>query len=311
MGMPRAYSPMLATLTEGPFDDAAWVFETKWDGFRMIAEVKEKKARLFSRNGTDITKRYPSVAEALSRLRERAVVDGELVALDARGVSRFQLLQNALRKKARLRYMVFDVLFIGGRDMRKFPFTRRRMLLAKLLPKSAVLLLSRARPRFGTKYFAEAKRRGWEGIMAKRAASPYYSGERSRDWLKIKSRQEQEVVIAGFTAPRRSRKYFGSLVLAVRDGKRWRYVGHAGTGFSHETLKTLYALLSKIKTNKNPFGRKVKFESETTWVKPKLVAEVQFAEWTKGGEMRQPAYLGLRTDKKAESVRAEKPVLLR
>jgi bifunctional non-homologous end joining protein LigD len=138
--------------------------------------------------------------------------------------------------------------------------------------------------------------------MAKRASSPYLSGARTTDWLKIKTARRQEVVIAGFTAPRRSRPYFGALVLALREGKTWRYIGHVGTGFSHATLEDLYGKLSKIRMSLSPFGSRVKDEAVTTWVKPRLVAEVKFTGWTSAGEMRHPVFLGLREDKRAEQV---------
>ena len=156
------------------------------------------------------------------------------------------------------------------------------------------------------KFFAEAERKGLEGLMAKRADSAYASGGRTADWLKIKTAKRQEVVIAGFTAPRRTRPFFGSLVLAVREDDTWRYIGHVGTGFSHKVLEDLHAKLVKLTTPKSPFPAKVKDEAATTWVKPSLVAEVKFAEWTSKGELRQPVYLGLRSDKPAKDVVRER-----
>jgi bifunctional non-homologous end joining protein LigD len=170
------------------------------------------------------------------------------------------------------------------------------------------LTFSEHHPEHGIKLFKEAEKEGLEGIMAKRANSPYRSGERSTDWLKIKTAHRQEAVIVGFTAPRRSRPYFGALVLAVRDGKAWRYIGHVGTGFSHAVLEELYGKLWPLRTGASPFKQRVKDEAVTTWVKPKLVAEVKFAEWTKAGEMRHPAYLGLREDKRPEDVVQEKEI---
>src|SRR5262249_17430708 len=154
----------------------------------------------------------------------------------------------------------------------------------------------------GKRYFKEAERKGLEGIMAKRADSLYLSGARSADWLKIKTVKRQEVAIVGFTAPRRSRQYFGALVLAVREGTRWRYVGHVGTGFSNKTLADLHAKLAPLRMPSSPFKERVKDEQATTWVKPKLVAEVKFSEWTAAGEMRHPAFIGLREDKSPDEV---------
>jgi bifunctional non-homologous end joining protein LigD len=156
------------------------------------------------------------------------------------------------------------------------------------------------------KFFEEAERKGLEGIMAKRADSKYLSGARTDDWLKIKTSKRQEVVIAGFTAPRRTRPFFGALTLALREGNGWRYIGHVGTGFSHETLGELHGKLIRLKTAKSPFAKKVKDEAVTTWVKPQLVAEVKFTEWTSSGEMRHPVYLGLRKDKQAKDVVMER-----
>jgi bifunctional non-homologous end joining protein LigD len=156
------------------------------------------------------------------------------------------------------------------------------------------------------KFFEEAERKGLEGIMAKRADSKYLSGARTDDWLKIKTSKRQEVVIVGFTAPRRTRPFFGALTLALREGDGWRYIGHVGTGFSHETLGELHKRLMKLKAAKSPFGKKVKDEAVTTWVKPQLVAEVKFTEWTSSGEMRHPVYLGLRKDKQAKDVVMER-----
>ena len=296
---------MLATLTDAPFDDPDWVFETKWDGFRLIACLEHGKVTLYSRNGKIISDSYRGVAQALERLKVDAVLDGELVALDRRGISHFQLLQNALRAEATLRYCIFDLMFLDGEDLRDWTLVERKQRLRRLLPKHPLLSLSTHRSQHGSKFFKQALEQGLEGIMAKRKSSKYLSGARTSDWLKIKTARRQEVVIAGFTAPRRSRPHLGALVLAVREGKAWRYVGHVGTGFSHAALKELHDKLSALRTSTSPFSVRVKDEAVTTWVKPKLVAEVRFTEWTAAGEMRHPVFLGLRDDKLAEDVRRE------
>ena len=211
--------PMLATLTDKPFDDPAWIFETKWDGFRLMAEIKDGEARLYSRNLIDLSRKYPSVCRALHGLGRFAVIDGELVALDAHGRSRFQLLQNAEREQVALRYCVFDLLYLDDGDLRGRPLIERKELLASILPKDPLLHHSAHLVGNGIAAFKRATRAGEEGIMAKLATSHYYSGQRTRDWLKVKASHGQEVVIIGFTAPRRSRQYFGSLLLAVRDGE--------------------------------------------------------------------------------------------
>jgi len=304
--LPHRLQPMLATLSNGPFDDPSWVFEDKFDGFRMVSEIRGGKVALYSRNGKIISHSYVEVAQALDGVKGDAVIDGELVAIGKDGVSHFQLLQNALRHEAKLLYCVFDLMFAGGDDLRKLPLLERKKRLKAILPRSDLISFSQHRRADGKKFFAEAERKGLEGIMAKRADSAYASGGRTTDWLKIKTTQRQEVVIAGFTAPRRSRPFFGALVLAVREGDAWRYIGHVGTGFSHQVLEELHGKLMRLKTAKSPFAAKVKDEQVTTWVRPALVAEVKFAEWTGKGELRQPVYLGLRSDKNAKDVVREK-----
>lgn len=278
--LPKRLQPMLATLTDAPFDDPGWVFEDKYDGFRMIAEIRRGKVALYSRNGKIISRSYIEVAKALEGVKGDAVFDGELVAIGKDGVSHFQLLQNALRHEAKLLYCAFDLMFADGDDLRALPLLERKKRLKAILPRHKLVAFSNHRKGKGTKFFAEAERRHLEGIMAKRADSPYASGRRTADWLKVKTAQRQEVVIAGFTAPRRTRPFFGALVLAVREGDAWRYIGHVGTGFSHQVLEELHGKLMKLKTAKSPFPAKVKDEQVTTWVRPALVAEVKFAEWT-------------------------------
>jgi len=306
--MNKEYRPMLATLADKPFDSTEWVYETKWDGFRLIAEVKRGSVRLFSRNGIEVTARYPAIAQALRPIVEPCVIDGELVALDTKGRSHFQLLQNALRdEKTRLQYCVFDLLFLGTEDVRHKPLLERKRLLKQMLPRTKLLRYSEHIQEKGIALFEQAKQAGLEGVMAKLASGLYSSGKRTREWLKFKAMNEQEVVVVGYTAPRRSRKYFGALVLAVRESSQWQYVGHAGTGFDEETLQMLYNKMQPLKTKTKPFTVKVKDEAQTTWLRPQLVAEVKFTEWTDRGEMRHPVYLGLRGDKKATDVMREVP----
>jgi len=306
--MNKEYRPMLATLADKPFDSTEWVYETKWDGFRLIAEVKRGSVRLFSRNGIEVTARYPAIAQALRPIVEPCVIDGELVALDTKGRSHFQLLQNAMRdEKTRLQYCVFDLLFLGTEDVRHKPLLERKRLLKQMLPRTKLLRYSEHIQEKGIALFEQAKQAGLEGVMAKLASGLYSSGKRTREWLKFKAMNEQEVVVVGYTAPRRSRKYFGALVLAVRESSQWQYVGHAGTGFDEETLQMLYNKMQPLKTKTKPFTVKVKDEAQTTWLRPQLVAEVKFTEWTDRGEMRHPVYLGLRGDKKATDVVREVP----
>jgi bifunctional non-homologous end joining protein LigD len=308
MRLPRSVlRPMLATLVDAPFDDPAWLFETKWDGFRVVAWIRRGTVTLLSRNGLNVTAAYPRVAGALAKLRHYAVIDGELVALDKKGRSRFQLLQEARKSGGRLHYCVFDLMYLDARDLRHLPLVERKRKLRHILPGGAVIRFSSHVRRNGVHAFRKAQGLGLEGVMAKRADGRYYSGRRTREWLKIKAANQQETVVIGFTRPRRSRKYFGALALAVRQGQSWRYVGHTGTGFNAANLKSIYAKLVKLQSSRKPVSGKIPNERATTWVRPRLVAEIKFTEWTKDGRMRHPVFLGLRTDKRASAVIRERP----
>src|SRR5690606_6601363 len=302
--------PMLATLIDAPFDDADWVFETKWDGFRVVARVDPGTASLFSRNGKNVTKDYPTIARALARVRHRAVIDGEMVALDAKGRSSFQLLQGAKKSRARLRYCAFDLMLLDGQDLRRLPLVERKQKLKRILPQVSLIRFSRHVKRNGIRAFRAAARQGLEGVIAKHAEGHYFSGRRTREWLKIKTAQDQEAVIVGFTSPRRSRKYFGALALAVRKGDAWQYVGNTGTGFSEDDLKTIHGRLKKLVRSSKPVTGEVPNERAIVWVRPQLVAQIKFTEWTRDGRMRHPAFIGLRTDKPASQVVRERPVRL-
>jgi bifunctional non-homologous end joining protein LigD len=301
--LPRSVlRPMLATLIDAPFDDRAWVFETKWDGFRVIAHIDHGKVNLYSRGGKNLTKVYPGIAKALATIRHHAVIDGELVALDEKGRPSFQLLQEARKSPARLRYCVFDLMYLDGQDLRRLSLLERKAKLHRVLRGGPLVRFSRHVRRSGIRAFRAAARKRLEGVIAKRAESRYHSGRRTRDWLKIKTGKRQEVVIVGFTRPRRTRKYFGALALAVRKGGRWKYVGHTGTGFNAASLKSIYGRLRRHIATRKPVSGKVSNERATIWVHPRLVGEVKFTEWTKDGRMRHPAFIGLRTDKPASKV---------
>lgn len=298
------YKPMLATLTDSAFDDPDWLFEVKWDGYRVIAECARGGVKLWSRGGLDITRTYAPVAEALADMETDCVLDGELVALDPKGRSRFELLQEYGERPAPLAYYVFDLLAEGRKDLRDLPLVRRKERLEEVLRTNRIVRYSEPFSEYGVRYFTAAARQGLEGIVAKKRDSRYYSGKRTKEWLKIKAEQEQETVIVGYTAPKGSRKYLGSLVMALRTKSGWKYVGRAG-GIGGTKIKELYDKLRPLRTEKRPFAEKVPGEKEITWVKPKLVGEVRFTEWTKGSEMRHPVFLGLRTDKKPAEVTYE------
>ncbi|MDD5354826.1 MAG: DNA ligase D, partial [bacterium] len=295
---PSFVEPMLATLVKEPFDRTDWIFEVKWDGYRSIAIVKDGTVKLFSRAGKVYTGKFPAIEEALKGLPFNAIFDGEIVVLDKEGRSDFQMLQEYLMsRKGALAYYVFDCLYAGSYDLRSLPLARRRQILEQILPMSATVRLSGYVAKTGKEFYRAAEKNGVEGVMAKNIHSHYLSGTRSRDWQKIKAQKRQEAIVCGFTEGRSSRKYFGSLVLGVyRDGEL-AFAGHAGSGFDEKGLQAMHGKLKPLITDTSPFARLPKTNMPVTWVKPELVVEVKFREWTKEGLMRQPVVLGLADSK--------------
>jgi bifunctional non-homologous end joining protein LigD len=307
--MPRDVKPMLATLTEAPFDRAGWLFELKWDGYRAIAEVTRRRVRLYSRNLQPFEQRFAPIVRALHQLGHEAVLDGEVVVVDEHGKSHFQLLQNYQKTgKGRLVYYVFDLIYLDGRDLRGLPLAERKELLREALPNLRNVRLSEHVSEGGVAFFEAAAAAGLEGIIGKDGASPYRSGVRSREWLKIKTHQRQEAVIAGFTEPRGSRKDLGALILGVYEGDELIYVGHTGGGFDRKGLTSMRGRLEPLIQEECPFRRRPPTNAPAHWLRPELVCEVSFHEWTGDGVMRQPIFLGLREDKDPHSVRREVPI---
>ncbi|MBJ6748760.1 DNA ligase D [Geomonas anaerohicana] len=295
--------PMLATSAAEPFDDPDWLFEIKLDGYRTIAEVSGHNVALYSRNNLSFNKKFHTVVAALASLGIQAVLDGEVVVLDETGRSYFQLLQNYQRTgRGNIAYFVFDLLYLNGEDLRNQPLLARKERLRALLPDLPDIRYSDHIMESGKEFFELARQNNLEGILAKRAASLYQSGKRSKEWLKIKVRFQQEAVICGFTQPRRSRKGLGALVLGVYEDDRLVCIGFAGGGFDDAGLKEMYELLQPLVQDSSPFQQPVKSDMPITWVKPELVCEVEFSEWTDENVMRQPIYLGLREDKDPRSV---------
>jgi len=304
---PGEVSPMLATLVDGPFDREGWSFEVKWDGYRSLAEIRRRKVRLVSRNGKSLNAKFPTVVVALNGFPVDAIFDGEIVAVDSQGRPDFQALQNAMRSgEGRILYYVFDVLYAAGHDLRALPLRQRTAILSRLLPISKTVRLSESIEKSGMAYFRAAQKNGLEGVMAKDLASPYRSGVRTGDWLKIKTQKRQEAVICGFTQPRASGRYFGALILGAYRQGELVWIGHVGAGFSERGLSDIHKKLLPLVTAQSPFAREPKTNMPATWVAPRLVCEVKFSEWTSGGLMRQPVFLGLREDKSSREVELER-----
>ncbi len=311
--MPSAIHPMLATSIEKPFDDPEWLFEIKWDGYRAVSFLKDGKARLVSRNQNDLTARYPELHDLPKFIKgENAILDGEIVALDEEGRSSFSLMQQrtgirqggrrtAARGDIPVLYYVFDLLYLDGYDLRRIPLEQRKDLLSQIITAGGPVRFSDHFAR-GVALFEAAKQKGLEGILAKRRTS-FYEERRSHEWLKIKITHTLECVIGGYTKPEGSRQYFGSIVLGLYDKQgRLVHVGQAGSGFDQKTLKEISQLLDKLATNHSPFYGGVDALREVHWVKPELVAEIKFSEWTHeradgGLKLRAPVFLGLRDDK--------------
>lgn len=297
--------PMLANLSDKPFDSPDWIFEPKYDGYRTLAVVTTEEVNLFSRNHLSFNKQFKPIAEALKKLKHTAVLDGEIVIEEKDGRSNFQLLQNYLKEgKGKLKYYVFDILNLDGNDTTGLTLVERKELLAMLLKKHKLseVHYSEHIVERGASFFELAQQKNLEGIIAKKADSPYRVGQRSNEWLKIKISQAEEAVIIGITQPRNSRSYFGALLLGRYVDNELQYVGKCGTGFKEETLKELYAKFRPQFTTKSPLNEKIKIREAVQWIKPKFVAQVKFTEWTQDGSMRHPVFLGLRVDKAAKDV---------
>ncbi len=338
--------PMLASLAGAPLDDPQLVYEPKYDGIRAIAEIAPKgRVRLWSRLGNEKTRQFPEITAALetwARTRnEPLVLDGEIVALDGKGEpTGFQQLQgrihvidpDASRGSSRshtsrtpghtsstspsppaVAFIAFDILRDGRTDLRDRPLVERRAALERVFGRtgSPLLRISHIVRGDARALFKKALERGWEGLIAKHAQSLYKSGKRSPDWRKLKILHEQELVVGGWTEPRQARVYFGALLLGVYEGKDLVYVGHSGTGFTERELARVMKRLEPLETSECPFRSRPKTNERPHWVRPELVAQIKFTEWTADGKLRHPVYLGLRDDKKPTDVKREELVRVR
>ena len=313
--LPATLTPTLATLVDAIPAGEGWLHEIKYDGYRMVCRIERGSVRIFSRNGKDWTSALGAIGEAAGRLPVKSAwIDGEVTTVDANGRTSFQVLQNALADPTQgsLTYFAFDVPYLDGYDLRKVPLLERKRVLKTLVPESdPVLRLGVEYLGPGKEFLAQACSLGVEGAVSKRADSLYRDGVRTREWLKVKCAQRQEMVIGGFTDPQKSRRGFGALLLGVYEpGGKLRYAGKVGTGFDDRTLVSLRSTLDKLEQDEPPFVNPPRgYEAKGAhWVTPKLVGEVAFTEWTQDGTLRHPSFQGLRTDKKATDVVREVPV---
>ena len=312
---PAWVDAMLATLTNRRFSDPNWIFETKLDGERCLAFKRGSTVRLLSRNRQTLNNTYPEVAEALERAGTHdVVIDGEIVAFEGNRTS-FEKLQGrigikdpeaARRSGIPVFYYVFDLIHVDGYDITRVGLNVRKGLLRKALDFRGPVRFEAHRNTEGEAYYREACAAGLEGVIAKRRDSEYSPGKRSPDWLKFKCVNEQEFVIGGFTDPAGSRVGFGALLVGYYERGKLRYAGKVGTGFDAPTLVSLRRKLDARKTSRSPFADEVK-EKGGHWVKPELVAQIGFSEWTRDGKLRHPRFLGLRSDKAAPDVVRERP----
>jgi bifunctional non-homologous end joining protein LigD len=323
LSMPVFVEPMKARLVSDP-PKGEWHYEMKFDGWRALALKGGQGVQLLSRNNKGFTDKFPDIVQAVGALPvERAVIDGEIAAIDPEGRSSFQLLQayDTGSERPPLLYYAFDLLELEGRDLTGLPLTERRELLLSLIPpQDSVIRFSVTLGTDGPRLLKEASKLGLEGLIGKQPHSQYEVGSRSGAWIKLKLHQEQEFVIGGYTPPEGSRKFFGSLIVGVRDGKKLVAAGKVGTGFDHALLKSLHARFRKLERKECPFanlpaatagkwgqGITASEMKRCHWLDPVLVCQVKFSEWTRDGRLRQPVFLGLREDKNPADVVRERP----
>lgn len=300
---------MLAKPGGKAFDDPEWLFEIKWDGYRAVSELNKGKVKLYSRNGVSFENKYAEIVVALQELKHNMVLDGEIVVLDPKAQPSFQLLQHYpdVPEDCSLIYYVFDILSIEGKSLQEEPLLARKKKLQSILPKNSIIRYCEHVIGSGDKFFKWVLDHDLEGMIAKKTDSLYHTNKRSSEWLKIRNHNITETIICGFTAPRGSRNHFGSLILGIyNDEGIMQYAGHVGTGFSDQSLKELYQQMMKLKMDKSPFQNKVKVNDVVTWIKPVLICNIKYTEWTRDKQLRHPVFMGLRIDKKPREVKEEK-----
>ncbi len=290
--------PMLATTGKEPFNDDKWIFEVKWDGYRAIADLSNKEnLKLYSRNGISFMNRYPNIQKDLLKQEHSMIIDGEIVALNEKGAPNFQLLQHfAENPNTPVIFQVFDLLYLKGHSTRKLSLLERKELLKDALIETPHIKYCDHIDGNGIDFYSEIQKSNIEGVMAKKKSSIYIDGNRSENWLKIKNNLTEESVIMGYTEPKGSRSYFGSLILGRFINGELQYSGHVGTGFSEESLKQIYELIQPYETNKMPFKEKPKTNMPPTWIEPHIVATIKYTQLTKEGRFRHPVFIGIRED---------------
>src|SRR6202521_3554250 len=303
--MPRSIPLTLASLSEKPFSNADWLFEVKWDGVRGIAYLTNGEVSVRSRAGREISLEYPEVRDLANQLdATEAIVDGELVALDSAGRSNFQQLQNRagvrnpsqqLLETIPATYYAFDLLYCDGYDLRKVPLEKRKELLKQILRPNDHIRYSAHEIEKGKELYEAARQQSLEGIIGKKRDGPYV-GQRTSLWLKFKIVNELDALVCGWTAPRRSREFFGALVLGLYDGVQLEFIGSVGTGFDYAKQKEIYERLQKLRQANSAFSDVPKLREKIEWVQPQLVARVKFGNWTDGRRLRAPVFLAVRTD---------------
>lgn len=301
--------PMLATPKKEIFDDEDWLYELKWDGYRMLSAVKNGSVNCYSRNGKSFTEKYRKITDSLEGISHEVMLDGEVVHIGENGIPNFQTLQNyPQNKKGELRYYVFDVLFLNGHSTVDLKLTDRKNLLPKIIEGCKGIFYCEHVKAQGEQYFKKALKKGMEGVVAKKENSVYESGHRSRDWLKIKGVDSHEGLICGYTESDKNTA-FGSLILGVYDNDELTYIGNCGTGFSQKKRGDLVEKMKSIPRKTSPFSESIDLKGRMPhWVTPKLIAEVEFSEWTKTGKLRHPAFVRLRHDKKIKDIIKQTPI---
>lgn len=306
---PKEWKPQLATLADEIFDSDEWVFEDKYDGYRALVQIHKGKVELVSRNGLSFNTKYKPLVQSFSEFNDDMILDGEIVVEDSKGNSRFQWLQYYQENpnQGKLKIYVFDILYFNGYDLTPLELLQRKRILEAILPQTDDITYSGHTIGNGTEALRKAEKQGREGLIAKKVNSRYHVNRRSKEWLKIKVTKEQEMVIGGYTEPKGSRSGFGSLLLGYYEDGKLQYSGKVGTGFNEDSLKDMYNRLTKLEQKACPFATKPK-EPHVHWIKPELVAQIKYSEWTETNSLRHPVFIALRNDKKPKDVIRETPV---